>query len=901
MIASPQPLSFRRKLALLRGHAPSLAPWPLACAVLIAGLWFSAASTIHFERKALQERAYAETAAQARSYADHIERSIGQLDYIMLSLMYHWQKNGGALNLEEQVAAGLVPKAARITVTVFDQMGVPLTTTSEAIRVKPGIAGRAYFQEHAANPGKNLSISKPMRSVVSPRDVIILSRRLDDADGGFAGVIVIAVDPGFLISFVDQTRIGKDDFVSVRALDGSFIAARMHGALRTGEPIFRNAPPITEQSGMVLRPAERYADRKARIVAWHTVQHYRLACVVGMAESALMEDYLPRYRELLLVAGGGSAALLLVGLAGMRRSASRVLRAHHAREVHEAYRIATENARDGFYMLRALYGPGGDIADFLIEDCNERGALYRGLPRQALVGSTLSATLPVLSQSHMLDACRRAMNSGFLEDEIQLPEHGARPAQWLQRRLVRTSAGLAVTLRDITESRLHQQVLEQMANADALTSLPNRHWLMHYLPGAVEAAREKGRLLAVMFVDLDDFKNINDTLGHASGDDLLKAAALRLRAVIRAEDRVARLGGDEFTLIVQTADTVEEVAAVARGVIAALRAPFVLGGDDARHFVQASVGVSLFPADGGDGQTLLKHADIAMYAAKSTQKGSYCFFDPSLERRLVARLNREAELKLAIERRELVLHYQPRVRGDTGEIIGMEALVRWNHPLQGLLPPNEFIPMAERTGLIVPLGTEVVRMACEQLALWKAQRLPVVPVSVNVAAQQINTGAISTVLAGALAANGLDANLLQVEITESATVAEDGKAMAELAAIQKTGIKLYVDDFGTGYSCLAQLKRLDMDGLKIDRAFTSQLQNGADDAALFEAIVSMAHALRMRVVAEGVETAAQLAALQALGCEEVQGYYIARPVPAADAARLLEKRFLFPAGAALPA
>jgi diguanylate cyclase (GGDEF)-like protein len=402
-----------------------------------------------------------------------------------------------------------------------------------------------------------------------------------------------------------------------------------------------------------------------------------------------------------------------------------------------------------------------------------------------------------------------------------------------------------------------------------------------------------------MFVDLDDFKNINDTLGHAVGDQLLQAAALRLQAVIRPEDKVARLGGDEFTIIVEAVQTREEVIAVAERVIKALRAPFVLGEGERQHFVHASVGISLFPHHGADGETLLKHADIAMYDAKERAKGTYRFFEPSVERRLVTRLTREAELKLAIERRELVLHYQPRVKGDTGEIVSMEALVRWIHPVLGLIPPNDFIPMAERTGLIVPLGAEVVRMACEQLAQWKAQDLPVVPVSVNVSAQQVDTGTVSAMLADALKANGLHANLLEVEVTESATVTKDGGAVAELTAIQNSGIKLYVDDFGTGYSCLAQLKDLDMDGLKIDRAFTSRLGKSRTDAALFEAIVSMAHALEMRVVVEGVETVEQLAAVQALGCEEVQGYYLSKPVPPVDAAWLLQKRFLFPVASAV--
>jgi diguanylate cyclase (GGDEF)-like protein len=871
-----------------------MAPWPAVCALLIAGLWFWAASTIHHEQRDLRASAFASTSAQAHTYADQIDRSIGQLDYIMQSLLFHWYKDGGALHLEEQVNAGLVPAAARISISLFDRNGMLLTSTLAEPKSRQGVGDRAYFRAHAASPSKALAISNPMKSIMSERNVMILSRRIDDADGAFAGVLAIGVDPEFLVSFVDATKLGQDDFVSIRNTDGSFVAARSLAGFRVNDPIFRNTAPIRKRAGVTVREAERYTDRKARIVAWNTVQGYPLVAIVGVSEAALQEEYLPRYREIQLIAGIGSLVLALIAAASVRHAALRVWRAHHVREVHDAYRIATENARDGFYMLRPLYGPNREIVDFLIEDCNERGALYRGMAREALLGKTLSAVLPPQFESPMLDACRQAMENGLHEDEIHLPQRGTRGVQWLQRRLVRSSAGLAVTLRDITESRLHQEALEQMANADALTSLPNRHWLASYLPAAVAQAREAGRLLAVMFVDLDDFKNINDTLGHAAGDELLKAAALRLNAVIRPEDRVARLGGDEFTIIVQAARTREEVAAVAERVIETLWQPFVLSSGERQHVVHASVGVSVYPGDGQDGETLLKHADIAMYAAKGAKKGSYRFFEPELERRLVTRLNREAELRLAIQRDELLLHYQPRVRSDSGEITSMEALVRWNHPVQGLMGPNEFIPMAERTGLIVSLGTEVARMACRQLARWKQQGLPLVPVSINVSAQQLDASDFGAILTGALEANGLDARLLQVEITESATVAEDGPAMAQLATIQQAGIRLYVDDFGTGYSCLAQLKRLDMDGLKIDRAFTSQLQSSANDAALFKAIVSMAHALQMRVVAEGVETAGQLAAVQALACEEVQGYFISRPLPADAVAALMQKRFLFP-------
>ena len=888
-------MTFRNTVVFLQHRARYLAPWPLICGLLIAAVWWWGFSTIDREQADIRKQAHSAVSAQARTYAEQVERTIGQLDYILRSLQFNWQRNGGALNLEEHVYAGLVPKSARISVTILDRTGMPVTTTIPAHHKRRSVAALEHFQFHAANASHDVFISKPTLNLLTNRDIVLLSRRLDDEAGAFAGVIALAIEPKFLGSFVDDTKLGPDDFVSIRRSDGAFFASKKGNGAQSTTPNFRGQRVVSGPQGVRHVAGDNYIDGKARIVAWYTTASYPVMLLVGTSDAALQQAYQPRYREIWASMLSASLVLLVLGAAGARRTALRVGQKQSTREVHEAYRVATENAKEGFYMLRPCYGPDNSIVDFLIEDCNERGAMFRGLPKESLIGRTVSNILPVLFSSHMLPQCREAMQTGLFEDEMLVPARGNRATQWLQRRLVRTSAGLALTLRDVTETKNQEAALKRLANADAVTSLPNRHWLMNYLPTAIDHARAAGRMLAVMFVDLDDFKNINDTLGHATGDELLKAAALRLQAVIRPEDKIARLGGDEFTIIVEAAQTREDVIAVAERIIDTLKAPFVLGDGTRQHAVHASVGISLFPLNGADGETLLKHADIAMYDAKENAKGRYRFFEPSLERRLVNRLTREAELKLAIEGRQLILYYQPRVRGDSGEITSMEALVRWVHPVLGLVPPCEFIPMAEKIGLIVPLGAEVARMACEQIAQWRTQGLRVVPVSVNVSAQQIDTGTVSTMLTGVLEANGLDASLLEIEVTESATVTKDGAAVSELAAIQRTGIKLYVDDFGTGYSCLAQLKDLDMDGLKIDRAFTSRLGTSRADAALYEAIVSMAHALDMRVVAEGVETAEQLAALQALGCEEVQGYFIARPVPAAEAAMLLEKRFLFPA------
>ena len=893
MSTNPLPFSRAEKLRHLRSNLRYLLIWPLVFGALAAALWIWALWMVEHEKRAIDERAFATAAAQSRAYADQLDRIVGQVDYIMLSLKYHWQQTAGDVNLEEQVNQGLVPVSAGMSVTIMDRRGDSVTSTLPLGKGGFNVAHRDYFKAHQANAKLGMAISRPMTGIRQKRPIVILSRRLDDAGGVFDGLIVVAIEPTYLSSFVDYTGLRAGDFIAARRGDGAFFAARLAHGVPATQPMLKTDPVFATHSGLEKMAGERFIDGRARFVGWHSARNYPIVALVGLAEDGLMTAYANREQELRLIALAGSALLLLITGIGMTLTCWRIWRKQYAREVQATYRLATDSAREGFYMLRPLYDASRELTDFLIEDCNERGAMYRGVPRDKLIGSRLSAMVPALFQNYMLPACRQAMEYGFLEDEMYVPARGARPAQWLQRRLERSGMGLAVTLRDISDTKAHQEALVELANADPVTTLPNRHWLMRYLPTAIERARAGGTLMAVLFVDLDDFKNVNDTLGHAAGDELLRAAGLRLKALVRPGDSIARLGGDEFTVILESARSESEVLAVAERIIAALGDAFTLA-DGSRHAVRASIGISLYPRDGDDGATLLKHADIAMYAAKADGKGNYRSFQPRLSELLVSRLNGQAELRQAISAGQLELHYQPRVLGQTGELSSMEALVRWRHPTRGLVAPDDFIPLAEESGLILPLGELVMSTACAQLAQWQAQGLPVVPLSINVSVRQIDKGGVSAFLAGCMALHRIDAAQIEVEITESATMAKEGAGGAELAAIRALGVKLYVDDFGTGYSSLSQLKRLDMDGLKVDQSFTAQLDGGAEDLAFFTAIVAMAHAIGMRVVAEGVETAGQLRILQTLHCDEVQGYYVSAPVPADAVPALLKKRFLFP-------
>jgi diguanylate cyclase (GGDEF)-like protein len=397
------------------------------------------------------------------------------------------------------------------------------------------------------------------------------------------------------------------------------------------------------------------------------------------------------------------------------------------------------------------------------------------------------------------------------------------------------------------------------------------------LAQSLEQAEQNSTNVAVLFLDLDRFKYVNDNLGHDVGDRLLVAVAQRVRRSVRNVDCVARLGGDEFTVVLAEIDGPSAAASAAQNICRVLAAPFQIDGHDI--FVTSSVGIAIYPNDGNDVGTLVKHADTAMYRAKKTNTG-FQFFEASMEHSISEHVRLESDLRRALENEELEVYYQPQARFDTGELIGMEALVRWNHPTRGFVSPVEFIPLAEEIGLINRLGEWVLRTACNQLQTWISSGLPEMRVAVNLSVRQLLQKDFTKTVQMALQDTGLSPHLLELEITES-TLMENAvdtlKALHELRAI---GLRLSIDDFGTGYSSLSYLKRFPVDIIKIDRSFVQDTPDDADDAAIVTGIIALAHSLRLEVVAEGVETEAQLRFLREQTCDILQGYYLSKPMPA---------------------
>ncbi|MGX1167512.1 diguanylate cyclase (GGDEF)-like protein [Bradyrhizobium sp. USDA 372] len=527
--------------------------------------------------------------------------------------------------------------------------------------------------------------------------------------------------------------------------------------------------------------------------------------------------------------------------------------------------------------------------------CNERYARLYRLPSELLRAGT----------PHR-DIIRHRVTSGILEGEASdfaaerqiakldaLPIHAvsSRIDAFADGRLIcvtrqpMAGGGWVATHLDVTEQRRSEAKITYMAQHDALTELPNRVLLKARLEPALADTRGGNLHLAVLLLDLDRFKEVNDTLGHPAGDLLLRSVAARLLDCVRETTFVARLGGDEFAIVDYVSNPAADAASLAEAIHGALSAPFDLG--DHQVIVGTSIGIALAPQDGADSDTILRSADLALYSAKSAGRGAFRFFEPELDQLLRARRNLERDLRKALARSEFELHYQPFVNLNSGETCGFEALLRWHHPERGLVSPGEFIPVAEETGLILPLGEWVLRTACAEAAKWRSD----LKIAVNLSPAQFRSRELVSTIVGALAASGIASDRLELEVTETVIMHDSGTVFAALSQLRELGVRIALDDFGTGYSSLSFLQKFPFDKIKIDRSFVSELSSPMEEPhRIARAVVQFATSLGKTSTAEGVETAEQLDILRQEGCVEAQGFYLSPPMRASTIARLADRK-----------
>jgi diguanylate cyclase (GGDEF)-like protein len=535
----------------------------------------------------------------------------------------------------------------------------------------------------------------------------------------------------------------------------------------------------------------------------------------------------------------------------------------------------------------ALAALADDTFDLVISDIDMGG--MSGLELVPRVHSLSPDTVVVMiSGNQDIEFAIKALRVGafdYITKPIELRHVEASVERALNHaNLLREKRRYKEQIENLLQQRTAQ--VDRLAYYDTVTQLPNRALFEDRLTQAVSIAKTTNQLLGVLFISLDQFKKVNDSLGHGLGDTLLREFAERLKSCISKSDTVARFGNDEFALLRTHIDGTNDVIETIGSLSQVLKFAFDLPGHEL--FATASVGVSLFPLDGEDSQTLLKNAGAALYKAKRSGGANYQFFTADLHDLAARRLALESDLRRAIQNKEFLVHYEPRVSVDSLAITGVEALVRWQHPQLGLILPSEFIPLAEDTGLIVPIGEWVLRAACLQARRWRDQGFAPVQIAVNISARQFHDQDLAETVIEILEETGLSPNYLELELTESSIMQDAEFAAGMLSRLKSKGINISIDDFGTGFSSLASLKRLPIDALKIDQSFVRDATSDSDDAALVMAIITLAHNLRLKVVAEGVETEDQLRFLQLLRCDEIQGYFFSKPVPADTLVSLFE-------------
>lgn len=547
----------------------------------------------------------------------------------------------------------------------------------------------------------------------------------------------------------------------------------------------------------------------------------------------------------------------------------------------EKYRLITENTTD---LISVVDREG----HFLYLSPSHEAVLGC---KTGQVGSSLLPWIVEDDREIMSEAIQHAFSSRKSRQIEYRLCTAARQEIWVETTInpVITAAGtvrkLVLVSRDVTERKKSEQKIHHLAYHDTLTDLPNRRLFVQYLSKELSQAKRVGSKLAVLFLDLDRLKDINDTWGHDVGDLILIEAAKRLKGCIRNHDMVARLGGDEFTIVLTSVSGKEEVESIVHRLQSLLQKPLVLAGQT--FTLSMSIGIALYPQDGVEADDLLKRADTALYVVKSRGRNSYEFFDPTMEAKTLERILMENELRKAINQGHFDIYYQPKTDLATGKLTGMEALVRWIHPELGVIPPNRFIPIAEETGMIIELGEWILRQACRQNKEWQNEGFPPLKVSVNLSARQLHQKNLTEVIETILKETGLEPKWLELEITESILVKLD-EAIDTLQAVRQSGVQISIDDFGTGYNSFSYIKHLPIDTIKIDSSFIQDIHQNQESQAIVKAIVTIAESLNLNVIAEGVELLDQVAALSENGCDQGQGYLFSKPLPTKDFKQYLQ-------------
>jgi len=861
----------------------------LLIAAIVAGTAFAVSN---FKERALS-RTERELENSVLLLARHFDRELHDFEAVQRDLVrrmemleisspdaFRHQMSELGFHRTLQTAVGFASDVAGIN--VFDATGQLINSSQSWPVPDISIADRDFFKDLATDDRSPALLLALVKSRFSGGWTTVMARKVTGPKGQFLGVVTRGISPANLEAFFESLALGSGSAITVLHRDGTLLARYPHIEQMIGRN-FRTAPVqklLSHADYGTLRLTSPI-DGEDRLASTRALREFPLSIIATTTVSAALADWREQTR-FLIVAAGLSALVIAITLLLIVRKLSQQYASSEQRLELEKERLDT--AINNMTQGLLLYDSAGRVVL-----CNERylemyglssdvvkpGLLFHDLIAYRKQTGSFKGNVEEFCSSVLRNVAQRKITSNVVETS------DGRSIQIVNRPMA--NGGWVATQEDITDRRQAEKQIAHLAHYDALTDLPNRVSFREQLERELDRTR-RGEQLAVLYIDIDEFKSVNDSLGHPVGDELLKIVADRLRSCIRETDLIARLGGDEFAIVQTGVKTSSDVMELVKRIYEVIRRPHECLGH--RVTTDASIGIALAPDDGADMDQLLKSADLAMYGAKADGRRTYRFFEPEMDARVKARRSLELDIRQAITDGAFELYYQPVVNLRSNEIVGCEALVRWNHPVRGAISPAEFIPIAEETGLICQIGDWVLANACAEAANWP----PGIRIAINVSPVQFRSHAFSLKVANALAATGLSASRLELEITEAVLIRDDEAALAMLQHLHALGVRIALDDFGTGYSSLSYLQRFPFDKIKIDRCFIENIADpGSSSPSIVQAVITIANARDMSTTAEGVETEEQKAILAGLGCAEMQGYLFSRPRPASEIRLALSK------------
>lgn len=837
------------------------------------------------------------TLNQATSVAQQAANAIAVVDLVLMEIVERMEVEGRSAAAMERLHHVLTGQTAKLTqvqgLFVFDEHGTQLAGTRTGDPERLPLFNQEDFNFHRSRPDRNVHIGTPMQVGASTDWIIPVSRRIDYPDGRFAGMAVAALQASYFRRFYSTFEIGQHGSILLWLADGTLLVRHPLNAATIGKrhPAgLITQHKFTQEAGNTIQYSP--VDKTEKMYGYRRVNGYPLivACAAEMSE-VLAGWRAATYRTV----AGLCLLLIAIGLLSYRLIVQihRKVEAERLREVADAFireqASLLDQAKDAIIVM--------DLKRH-IRFWNKGAERLYGWSTKEVPGHRFDVLLTDRQTEGFEQAFRAVLDQGeWSHESTRRCKSGAMVPIEEQWTLVRDQHGAPVSIfvieTDITARKNAASVIHELAFYDSLTQLPNRSLLLDRVQQARASNARSRQIGALFFIDLDNFKALNDTYGHAKGDLLLQKVARRLSACVRESDTVARLGGDEFVvMLVQLGEDVDVAHAhaskVGEKILAAFSQPFDLVSH--QYSTTPSIGVAFFSGKELSAEEIMKRADLAMYQAKAAGRNAVQFYDPTMQEMFNARAALESDLQQAIANRELLLHYQPQINQE-GDISGVEALVRWHHPAKGLISPGVFIPIAEASGLIMTIGNWILRASCEQLQRWSTHpQAASLTISVNVSAKQFRDASFVNQVVGAIDDYGIDPSKLKLELTESILIENIEATIKTMGILRQKGVRFSLDDFGTGYSSLSYLNRMPVDQLKIDQSFVKGMVTDASSAAIIRTILALGKSLGQHVIAEGVETREMYELLKAESCQAFQGYYFSRPLPPDEVQQLIVGR-----------